>query len=186
MVTEITVDWTTVSGGDKFTNLYFEDGILLSGVRAAIDAMFQSMASVFATTTSWNVRGEGRVLNTQTGTLLALWSEPTLQTGTGSDPTTAVADAAQALIRWRTSTIIGGRLVQGRTFLPGLSSNEIAEGNLGLGAQGTIQAAASAFAVDVPELVIWHRPKNGVGGATAPVTSAAVWSEWAVLRHRRG
>lgn len=185
MVREILTEWTTVSGAGKLSVMYFDETEPAGVQRQDIGTLFDAIAPDLANTTSFRVAQSGRELDTATGTVTGFWDSNTVHDGIGGAAVTAIADVAQLLLRWRTSTVINGRLVQGRTFVPGASSGEINGGNVASAMVTAAAAACTTFLTERPDFVIWHRPVNGAGGSAVPVTSSGVWSEWAVQRKRR-
>lgn len=186
MPREILVDWTAPSGGGKLSVFYFSEGGSVVDQRSALATFLAAIEPYQTTNTTWRIRTEGRELDSNTGTLTGLWTHNVNHTGTGDSTTASVADTSQLLVRWITATIIDGRLVKGRTFIPGIQSQYINLGNVAAGVQTAVGTAANTFAGSTGAPVIWHRPKNGAGGSNAGVTGASVWSEFAVLRRRRG
>lgn len=89
----------------------------------------------------------------------------------------------QALLRFQTDTILVGRRLRGRIFLPGFNEGTNADN----GAPDTAVAASVTSEISTlvtamaGELVIYSRTHLS-GGA---VTSASMWSEWATMRSRR-
>ena len=106
---------------------------------------------------------------------------------TGIATGNAAPRASQALLRWRTSDIVNGRFVKGRTFIPGIASALITDaGALSATAITDITLAADALVQTSGSVVaVWHRPVNGAGGSEHIVTSVSVWDQFAVLRSRR-
>ena len=165
--------------------MYFDETEPVGVQREDIGTLFSALMGDASNTTSFQVAQSGRELDTATGTVTGFWDSNTVHDGVGGAATTAIADVAQMLLRWRTSTVIAGRLVQGRTFIPGMSAGEIQEGNVNSGTVATAAAACTTFLAERPDFVIWHRPVGGAGGVAVPVTGSGVWSEWAVQRKRR-
>jgi hypothetical protein len=155
--------------------------------RAALGAFFGAVDAIQAGQVSWTIRTSGRELSTSTGTLAGQWTDATAFTGSGGGvSTSSIADASQALVRWRTDTIVNGRFLQGRTFLPGISTSSILAGNLTAAAQTIINNAAATYIASLAQPVVWHRPTGGAGGSQDVVVTGTAWSELAVLRRRRG
>jgi len=125
-------------------------------------------------------------LDETTGTLTGSWTDGTAQAGTGTNTGTPVPDASQALVQWRTVTITNGRFLRGRTFIPSVALSQVVGGNLQAPAVTVIQNAANALIASGAGLVVWHRPIAGSGGSHDAVSTASVWTEFAVLRRRRG
>lgn len=185
MPREILVDWTTASGGGKVSVFHMASLDPVGPQRAAIAAFCNSLESFLSSGTTWAVRTEGRDLDSGTGTLTALWSDTTAHNGVGAASSTAVSDASQVLIRWFTDSIVNGRLVRGRTFIPGASVATAGNGNPGAGVLSVGGTAAETLAGFVG-FQIWHRPVNGAGGSAHQVTGSSVWTEYGILRRRRG
>jgi len=184
-IREITTEWTLPSGGGHLTVMYFEGGISVASQRTALQAFWTTVKGAQTTTCSYVISTQGRELDDATGTLTGSWSEASAKTGSGAINTTPVADATQALIQWRTATITGGRFLRGRTFVPALGATQITGGNLQAPTITLFQGAANTLIASAAGLVIWHRPISGSGGLHDAVSTATVWSEFAVLRRRR-
>lgn len=109
---------------------------------------------------------------------------------TGTVATDALPKQTQGLCRLGTSSVVGGRRLRGRLFMPnpceadntpaGAPSSTYSSGiTTAFGSLLTPGATASAP-------VIWHRPQGGTGGASALITSIGGATSWSVLRSRRG
>jgi len=182
---EIITDWTVPGGGSGLTLMYFQDPPTLAAKRSALATLWAAIDSYLATTVSWTIRTSGRILDEATGTLTGFWNENTAHTGTGGG-SGQVPNVAQALLQWRTGGIVRGRLVQGRTFVPGVAPSFVTNGNLAPAAITGMAAAAEAMADASVGFSVWSRP-TGVGsdGSLHPVSSGSVWDELAALRKRR-
>lgn len=183
---EILVDWTTPAGGGKVSVFYFGEATAASAQRAALGTMLGTIDAEMTNDVTWRVRTDGRMVDEATGQLTSLWSESTAQNGTGASPLPSLPDASQVLVRWLTSSVVSGRLVRGRTFLPGLTANTLSDGNVGSSLVTIITNAAQALVAANVGLGVWHRPGPSGPGQLLPVTSAGCWNEYAVLRRRRG
>lgn len=183
---EILVDWATPAGGGFRTVTYWEDSASAASQRAALGAMLGSVDAFLDSNAVWLVETSGRELDEATGTLTGVWSEATAQTGAGALAGQCVPDAAHVLLRWNTSSIVGGRFVKGRSFIPGLSTANVLDGNLALATVSGIQTALNTFVAAAPTFGVWHRPDAANPGTHAAISSATVWNEFAVLRRRRG
>jgi len=119
-----------------------------------------------------------------TGAFAGTDPSTTVCTGTGD----ALPRQTQGLVRLGTSTVINGRRLRGRIFLPGpLEANNSADGTT-TGYGTTITTAFSSIftpGATASQAVIWHRPTGGGGGAAAAITSVGTAATWAVLRSRR-
>jgi hypothetical protein len=94
------------------------------------------------------------------------------------------------LVQWLTSTVVGRRLLRGRTFLTPSGTSAIGSNGLVVaGVTTAILTAGATYIASTPaQPVIWHRPvpygtgTNGVAAVIAGVSSPA---KVAVLRSRR-
>lgn len=190
MVLEIQTLWSGPGSADKRTIMYFEDTAVFSTTRAAVAAFWEALEGNITADYTWVVAAEGRRLDTATGGLTGVENDPTVYQGAGTGTAgSQVADATQALIRWATGIIVGGRRLQGRTFIPGTPRANTQGGNLSSFAVVGISSTANTFISGLGtdnKLVVWHRPSTSSGGVAHPVTQASTWSELAVLRRRRG
>jgi hypothetical protein len=184
MVREILINWTTAAGGGQVSVMNFLEVTPVADQRAALAAALAELEPLLATTTTWTVATTGREWDDATGALTGAWAEGTPYTDAGSAADQA-PDAAQALIRWQTGNIVGGRFLQGRTFIPGLGESSFSGGNLGGSSLGWAQAFADSLITDAVQFAIWHRPVGGSDGVAWAVESGAPWPEVAVLRRRR-
>lgn len=182
---EILTRWTAPSTPGGVTVMYADDLVNIDDLRSALGTLWGAIDNQLATGVTWSVDTSGRVLNAATGTLTGFWASPTPYTGTGALSGSAVANAAQILLQWRTSDIVAGRLVQGRTYVPGMGAGLLSGGQIAEASRAAMQAAAETFADAPSSISIWHRPKNGSGGSLHNVGSAACWAELAVQRRRR-
>lgn len=186
MPREIIVDWETPSGSGKASVLYFLPATDVASQRAALSTFLEAVQTIQSSQCSYVIRTVGRELNDATGALTAAWSEPTAYAGAGSLAQEPLPDASQALVRWSTDHIVGSRFLQGRTFLPCLTTNSVDDGDVSAAAVTTLQTAANALVAAAVQFAVWHRPVAGAGGVAWAVDTAAVQSEFAVLRRRRG
>lgn len=108
---------------------------------------------------------------------------------TGTAVGTALPLQTQGLLRLQTSTVVGGRRLRGRLFIPAPEEGDNDTAGVpdsgyvtALNTAGATLLAAGATASDP---VIWHRPTGGAGGTDAPITAVSASSAWSVLRSRR-
>lgn len=187
MVREILVNWTLSGRTGPTSVLYFGETGTVADQRLALSVYLGAVDAYQQSTTQWTIETEGRELNTATGALTGVWAHATAYTGAGAATTgSSVADATQALQRWHTGNIVGGRFLAGRTFLPGWSNGHESSGNISSTSQAGVLAAANTLLASGANLVVWHRPQNGSGGQAFTASTASVWKEFAVLRNRRG
>lgn len=184
-ITQILTDWTTASGAGKVTVMYFDGATSITTQRTALTTFWQAVDDALDDSVTWAIRNAGVVVDDGSGTLTGSWSSGSVVSGVGLGVTEPLPDATQTLIRWNTPNIVNGRFLRGRTYVPGLSSLNVDEGNVRAAAITLIGAAATALVGSGAGLRVWHRPIAGSGGASFSATSAAVWPEFAVLRRRR-
>lgn len=186
MPREIITDWQTVAGSGFASVMYFDTQHTQGQQRTAVANMWAAFAAnQLSNTVHYAVRTDGRELNDTTGQLEGLWSEALIHTGQGQGTGQPVADATQVLIQWHTAAIINGRLLRGRTFVPGMGAVSLAGGNILTGAVTVMQTATQALVNAGVGFGVWHRPVQFAGGSFAPVANSTVWPELAVLRRRR-
>lgn len=185
MPREILVDWTTPAGAGFRSVLYFEETASVALQRADIGTMLGAIDATFDGHVTWVVETSGRELDSATGALTGAWVEPTNQSGAGALAGNTVPDVAQVLLRWSTGQVVNGRFLKGRTYLPGLASASILEGNILPATVTTIQTAVNAFIAAAHGFGVWHRPVGGAGGDHVVANGGSVWTEFAVLRQRR-
>ena len=114
-------------------------------------------------------------------------TDPASVVGTGTgDP---LPRQTQGLVRLTTSTVIGGRRLRGRLFIPGPLESANTTG--GLPSSGYPSALTTSFGslltagATASSPVIWHRPTGGTGGNNALITGIGGATTWSVLRSRR-
>lgn len=190
---EVITDITTVAGSGMVSVHYFSDGAEPAVVTAAISSFWADVATQCTTSTTFRVRSDGRIVAPETGNLVGFYNSPINPPVSGSQPGQAVADATQGLIQWRTGVVSDGREVRGRTFVPGLQSAAVNNGNLSTGARAVLADAADGLIGDALGFGVWRRPR--VPSPTQPLparpgsfeeaTAASAWTELAVLRRRR-
>jgi len=183
MPREIITDWVTPGGSGFVSVMYFDLGSPAAAQRSALGAFWNNVDALLDSNALWTIRTDGRELDDATGTLTGAWSEATAYTGAGALAGQCVPDAAHVLFRWGTGVVVNGRFLKGRTFVPGLSTAQILEGNVATAAVTTFNTAAAALTSS--SLGVWHRPVAGAGGVFQDVTTGTVWNELAVLRQRR-
>ena len=183
---EVIVDWTIPGNGGGLNVLYFDDNHPVAEQRDALGLALETMEPRLSTLASWVIRTEGRQLDPATGTLIGSWSDFRTIGGQGTGAGTVVSNASQVLLKWGTVAIVDGRLVRGRTYIPGLDPINVFQGNLSQAAQASFQAATATLLAGAGSgLVVWHRPNAKGPGSAHPVSGTSVWSEIAVQRRRR-
>lgn len=188
MVHEYILNWTTPGGSGRstiYTRPTGDPQTITNSIRTWAGLICQGLSNQVSVTPGSEVRR----LDVNSGMLTGVFSVTPGTTIPGNVSQQPVADANQVMLRWGTGTIVNGRRLVGRTFLPGLPVGSLSGGNI---AAATVtdfgnkaNALVTALAGTAP-LVVWHRPVNFTGGSDALTTGGTCWSEVAVLRRRRG
>ena len=159
-------------------------------ILARFRAIWESFKVHMSTTVSIDYDPICIAVEATTGVLTGAFSgtDPatTVGTGTGDE----LPRQTQGLCRLGTSTVVGGRRVRGRVFVPGTLESD----NTGSGLPSSTYTTAitTGFATiftpgataSLP--VVWHRPQGGTGGSAPAITSVTTAPAWSVLRSRRG
>ena len=183
---EILTNWSTATGGAGTTVMYFaESAASAAAQRAALGTFWGVVDNYLDSNTAWNVQSFGNVIESETGTLTGEWTESTPQGAAGGVVGNALPNASQILVRWGTGVIYQGKRIRGRTFVPGVASTALVEGEVGSAAVAAINTAALALASAGVGFGVWSRPRVGVPGLHAAATTGTVWGEFAVQRRRR-
>lgn len=183
---EILTHWTTPAGSGLVNVMYFTDGpATVAAQRNALGLFWAAVADELASTVTYRVAQEGREMSEATGQVTGGWSDVQSYHGAGGSGPTPVGDASQVLLRWLTGTYVAGRQVRGRTFVPGLRYDAMAQGNINPVVVAEFNLEASNLVSADVGLSIWHRPRPDSPGALYPVSSASCWRELAVQRGRR-
>lgn len=177
--------WAGVVGAPYYANHYFTDDSTNVTAQAAIDAVdafWTSIAGVIANTATYVVEGTVARIDEATGTLLGNWGL-TQGVGGGAGSGELLPRQTQALLRWLTPSVVGGRVLRGRTFIPALLEqfNDSGGNPVSSVVSGLNTAGAALIADPDCELRVWSRTH----GTSDVVTSANAWTQWATLRSRR-
>lgn len=156
---------------------------------AAVRAFLDAIKSGVQGGVGMYVQSDVEVIDWTTGDLQSVVSGTgvTLVLGTG---TTNALVAMGPLVQWRTSTVVGKRMLRGRTFIVPSSSSAI--GVSGLVTAAVITALSNGgsalIATAAVTLSIWHRPNplaDAPVGTVGAVVSCTVPPKVSVLRSRR-
>lgn len=183
---EVITEWSGVGKSPKLSIMYWNTTTTLTDARAGTDSLWVALAGYISGELTWNIRTEARTLDEASGTLTGLQVDTTSRTGVGGSPNPPLADATQALIRWRTGLIVNGRFLQGRQFIPGVGTGNAVGGNVRAAMLTAWNDALTTFVTGAADFGVWHRPVAGAGGQFAQAVSGNVWEEFAVQRRRRG
>lgn len=178
----VRVEFSGMQGAPWLATHVFQEGAgSAAQAVAAVGTFWGAVDATMDNEVNWTTLTDVESFDAATGNVTAVTSV-TAVTGSGALALEALPLASQGLVRWRTGVYVSGREIRGRTFIPGLADSANDNGNLAASVATTIGNAANALIADAnSQLEIWSR----VNGATADVTSASVWSSFAVLRSRR-
>lgn len=183
MVREVTVAYTGYGRSPKLSLFHFPDSTSSADLVDALDALITEWAAWASDTYSAQIVPVGRRLNDVDGTLVQEFAiseaGPATPGTVGAEP---LPDAISMLLRWNTGEVVAGRYLKGRTFMPGIASVYLANGNLAGSTVSSVTAAAQAFAGHVSAPSIWSRTH----GVAHPISIGSCWSELATQRRRRG
>ena len=184
--------WT---GGPGLNTFYFQntdpsvsDSTSAQACVDRVRAGFEANKILWPSQHNIQVSGSVDVLIPETGLLSTTYSVTTPVVVTGSNGTAYGPIAAAICVTMTTDTIIDGKRVRGRAFFNPLIVCNDSDGTpqvLRLTNAESIVTTIRGTGTPNPHLVVWHRPKNGAGGAAVPVVSAAARDTFAVLRSRR-
>lgn len=191
MVTLVQTEITgaAVTGGGV-ASLYFEDPSSDADLDLCIEALntfWGTLCQFLDDDVTFQVSSLQQRFAASTGALQEVFTRPGGSAQTGIVTGSTTPRATQALIRWRTSSVVGSRILQGRTYIPGIPTGAMTDtGLLNDTYIAGLQDAAEQLLSDTNNLLdIWHRPSGGAGGVAHLVTGVSIWNQFAVLRSRR-
>lgn len=189
---EVLISWTVPNGGGASNSvLHFSDlqtpDQMMTRIRTALEAIKIYLGGGVTAT----VVPTGRLIDSETGLLVGLWSGTPLAVTGGTASGSTVPNQAQVLLRLSTDVIRRGRYVKGRIFIPGFSAGQIVGGEVSAGARDALTTAFSAW-TGAGGIYVYSRPTDGTSsdpepqpGFAATVQTVSVWNEFAVQRRRR-
>lgn len=182
---EFITEHTTAAGPGNYTVMYADEESTAEVQQGLLQAFWSDIYEQCVSAGSFRIPSGGKIVDPVDGSVANYWSGDPTSTTPGSIAGAPMADANQALIRWRTSTVVNNRRLAGRTFIPNLSSSGTSAGNLLPALQDYFQTVADAFIASGFGLLVWHRPGTLGPGSVGIVNDSSVWAEMAVLRNRR-
>lgn len=185
MPREIITRWTAPGMGESFTIMYFDSALSVADQRLALGGCLTDWQGALTNDVRYTIETEGRELSDATGTLTGFWSDSTVYTAVGTTIDDRVPDASQVLVRWLTPDIVGGRRIQGRTFVPGCSEGATTDGEMTPTGLTYFQNGGDDLVSAGVGFGVWHRPVSGSGGSFHVADTCTVWNELAVQRGRR-
>jgi len=171
------------TGAPYLSTLYFAgtNGDDADAAASAVSDYWIYMSPIISTAVSFVIEGDVAVIDEEDGTLLD--SHPvSVDGGSGSASGDMLPFTTQGLQRWATGQVRGGRVVRGRTFVPGavVGNNDSGVPDAAYVAK-VIDAGNTLIADADSTLLVWTRKNQ----SALEVTAAGCWSSWAELRSRR-
>jgi hypothetical protein len=186
----VKVIWSGFTGAPGYSNYFFDAPTTDMG---ALKTFLTACNSYWNNNVILNVPTSGDQIDSSTGQITGVWTGTNGGNVAGFGGTAAYSGSSGFLVNWKTSTIIAGRRVQGRTyFVPGSANVYQTDGTIIESARTTILNAANAMIASYgTNLKIFARPFAGAGvkparpGASATVVGCFVPDIAAVMRSRR-
>lgn len=191
---QVRVTWTGPS--QPLISTFYGDGSAgtASQAAAAVSAFMAALDDNLNSAYTWTLEPDVRELNEATGALISITPVTPASAVCGSGGT--LVDLLQGLIVWRTTEVVDGRLLRGRTFVPGIEEGRNAAGGV---PESTFRdsvsgTAAALIATATFQPVVWHRPVYSGPpdarvldreGSFAEVVTGVMSSKWSYLSSRR-
>jgi hypothetical protein len=186
----VKIIWSGFTGAPGYSNYFFD---ATATDMAALKSFLSACNSYYPNTVSLAIPTSGDQIDSSTGQITGVWTGTNGGTVNGLGGTAAYSGASGFLVNWKTSTIVAGRRVQGRTYFVPASVNVYqTDGTIIESARTTVLNAANAMIASYgTQLKIFARPFAGAGvkparpGASATVVGCFVPDIAAVMRSRR-
>jgi hypothetical protein len=180
------VSWTGFPGAPGVSTFYEQTAITLP---AKLRTFYEAVKAYLPSNVTLSYASSGDLIDETTGGLTGDWSVTPTPANTVGTLGQVYAAPVGVVVNWRTSGIVNGHRVRGRTFLVPVQQ-DTATGVPNPTAIAAIQAAATALVAAAPNMCIWARPvlaplPHPRAGSAHAVTAAAVPGKYVVLRSRR-
>lgn len=192
--TTAVISGTGLPGGG-LSQLYWAPGSVGGSTADATDCLarfrgiFLSFAARIHITYTLTFDQTVLAIEATTGVLTASFTAAPAAAITGSGAGDALPRQTQGLIRWGTASVINGRRVRGRLFMPGPNESDNDTGGTPTAAYSSALTTAAATILvagaTTSEACIWHRPSGAGAGSSPDITSATGATTWSVLKSRR-
>lgn len=185
VVMRVRTVWAGVAGTPYYSNHYFGDDTVPATAQDAVnavDAFWFGLSGNISNDLTWTVEGTVARIEATDGSLVGQYAV-TPETGVGGSSGQMLPLATQGIVRWLTDTVIAGRMLRGRTFVPGLVEDvNDADGKPVSALPTLLTTVGQALINDTGNtLQVWSRTH----GNFAEVETAQGWNQWATLRSRR-
>jgi len=192
--TSAIISGTALPGGGLST-LYWLPGSAGGSTADATDCLarfrtvFDGLKSHVSTGITWSFDQTVLAIEATTGVLVTTFTGAAALSVTGTAAGDGLPRQTQGLIRWGTATVIAGRRLRGRLYVPAPpeADNDATGVPSSTYKNDVTTAAATIFIAGATssEACIWHRPVGGGGGSNGDITSATTSATWSVLVSRR-
>jgi hypothetical protein len=179
----VRTDLVSTAGNPLLSTMYFPGESIFSAAdaRGAVGTFWGALGDAMSETCTWTVEPEVASIDAASGDLLELVSDSVTWSGAGTLTGQPLPPANQALVRWRTASVVAGRQIHGRTFIPGMTENLNDDGTPNSGLVDLLNTAAALLIDGDNSLCVWSRAHL----TAAVATSGTGWNQYAVLRSRR-
>ena len=180
----VKVQWTGWPGAPGVSTFYVSTTITdLAPLRTFFAAL---SASYLPSGLTLAFPSTGDVIDEATGLITGAWSGPAAADVVGGAAGSYPGNAG-AVVSWRTTLLVAGRRVRGRTFLVPLANAAYqSDGSLSTAFLTTANgAAATLISTWAGGLKVWSRPRPTIAGAQATVLTGTVPDLAVSLRTRR-
>lgn len=157
---------------------FYLQGSVTTGWPAAVLALFNALKGFVPPGVTWTIPGTVDILDEATGEITGVNTPGGGGTVASSAPAGDYKPGVGARIRWQTSGIVGGRKVQGTTFLVPVMSAEIPNGTLSASLASTGVSAPATYrqtAGITPAIYSRPRPAHVKNGVTIPARAGSCW-----------
>lgn len=180
--------FTGYPGLPGYNSLYFEGDTQLLAEEAhdQVAAFWTTLIPVWSDGLSIEVLPEAAIINQASGEVTSFVgvSGAQMEGGSTNGPVSA---PTQFVVTLRTNTVVAGRRLRGRIFIPGFNYfvNQ-PDGTPSDTTREYVRNNADVYLLQgTADLLVWHRPVNDAGGSTGVVSDVATSPVWGVLRSRR-
>ena len=146
----------------------------------AVIAFWSAIDTAMSTSVSWEVLDQVAMVNESNGQTSVVVNVNG-DSGSGGASGTPLAKATQGVVQWFGSDWVAGRQVRGRTFIPGPTTNHLANGAPAGPYRTALQSAAEGLLAADQGLVVYSPTHGSLSAVQAVGTS----SKFGVLRSRR-
>lgn len=180
----IRVVMTGVAGSPYYANHYFPDGLSTDAQDQAqrVHDCYNGFATSLRTPLSIAVDTFVPTIDPATGDITGSFDITPIAPSGCTNVNDPLPPRTQLLARWNTPTYVGGRRVQGRTFLPGLCENwNVSGGRPASEILAIAQTQFSTLTTGEDRVGVWSR-KNGTFNQ---VSGVSISTEWSTLASRK-